>query len=344
MRDVPDLGPIRFRKHRDAGGALNATFVFLRRNARELATSYLALIVPVLLASALSAALWMSRLGDLFTDPLAMESDPFAIFNGAYVGTLLFGLLSGALMQAAAGGYVRLYREGEAGAVTVGALWDEAKGLILPYLGMTLLFGFVVMLSAIVVIVPCLGGLAWLAFFFWLLPHYSVAVAARALESESVAEAVARSRDLVKGSWGFAFGTLILSFLVLLVLYFAVMIAFSAVTSLVGLSATDPSGVLTAMSLMLVPLQLAYGVAYLVPLVAAFFIHGRLEEELEGTALADDLDTLAVGFDAAAPPRSTPPQSAPPQSDLPPEPPPADPEEPESRDAPGGGFRGGGFG
>lgn len=333
MRDVPDLGAIRFRELRDAGAALNATFVFVRQNARELALSYLALIVPVLLASAVSSVLWLSQIGDQLFEP--SPDDPFAIINGTYVGSILFGLLSGALMQAASSAYVRLYREGEAGDITAGVLWDEAKGLILPYLGMTLLFGVVVVLSAVVNILPCLGSIAWIAFIVWMLPHYTVAVAARALEAESIGEAWTRARDLVKGSWGFAAGTMFLAFMVLVMVYFALSIVLGAVVGFAGANSTDPSASLVGMGLVFAPLQVVSGALYLVPLVAAFFVHGRLAEELEGSALADDLDTLAAGFDA--PPTPSLPASTPPPA------PPADEDDAEDP-PPAGGFRGGGFG
>ena len=306
MRDVPDLGPIRFRRRRDAGSALHATFAFLRRNARELAVSYLALVVPVLLAGAVATALWMSQAGDALFDP--SPDDPLAVFNGSYVGAVLFGLLGNALMQAAAAAYVRLYRGGEAGTITAGSLWDEAKGLVLPYVGMSLLLGLAVVLAGVVDVVPCLGAIAWAAFVVWLLPHYAVAVAARALEAESVAEAWTRAQSLVRGSWGFAFGTMLLAYLVLAVLYVAVSAVVVGVAAVAGANTLglDPAALGTG--LVLAPLQVVAGAFYLVPLVTAFFVHGRLVEDLEGTSLADGLDARAAGFDEpTSRPTSTPP-------------------------------------
>ena len=138
------------------------------------------------------------------------------------------------------------------------------------------------------------------------------------------------------------------------VLYGALSVVLGGLMGVAGLASTDPGGSLVGMGLLFAPLQVASGAAYLVPLVAAFFVHGRLAEELDGTALADDLDALSVGFDAPRPaaPRSTPPAPTPPET-PPPAPPPAPPTTPASGpdgdapDAPDGrpgGFRGGGFG
>ncbi|MEM0963811.1 MAG: hypothetical protein AAGK21_14885 [Bacteroidota bacterium] len=341
MRSVPDQGAISFRQFRDVGSALNATFALVRQNARELATSYLALVVPVLLASALSSALWLRSVGGQIANPAQIGS--LDMFNWTYAGSIVFGLLGGALMQAASSAYVRLYREGEAGEITAGLLWEEARGLLMPYLGMTMLFGVTVTLSALLNIVPCLGAIAWLAFVIWLTPHYCVAVASRALEAESVSEAWRRSRELVKGSWGFAAGALLLAFAVLFILYFAVSIVLGGVLAVLGTSSTNPESTLAWMGFLMAPLQILSGAAYLIPLVAAFFVHGRLVEELEGTALDDEIDALASGLDAPEPPG---PISTPPVADAPAPPASADDvgDPPAGGSAPSNGFRGGGFG
>lgn len=335
----PDLGPIRFRKRRDAGDVLNATVALLRQNARELAVSYLAVVAPVALAAGVAAGLYMAQVGDLFTDPEAMEADPFGIFNVTYLGVILFGLLGSALTTAAAAAYVRLYREGLAGEIPAGELWEEAKGLVLPFIGLSLAYGLVLVGSAVVVVIPCLGAIAWLAFVVWSIPYYAVTVATRALESSSLVEAWQRARVLVKGSWGFAFGALVLAVVVFYVIMLVVSIPLYVVVALVGINTvgTDPAATFSMMSVVFAPLQVVSYAGYLLPLLAVFFIHGRLVEDLEGTGLYEDLDDLAGagGFDAA---RSAPPASTPPP----------DPGEPESNtpdDGPdaAGGFRGGGF-
>ena len=346
---APDLGEIRFLKHRDAGGVLNATFAFLRRNAREVLWGFFAIVGPVALASGIASALYFRQVGDLFFDPAAMEADPFGVFNVTYLGILVFSLLTGAVAQAAAAAYVRLYRLGEAGAVSVGDLWEETKGLILPMLGLNLMFGLAIMVSVVIMIVPCLGALAWLAFVVWLVPYYVVTMASRGVEADSLAEAWGRARVLVKGSWGFAFGAFLLAAVVFYIFVAvlslpAYVIGFAA---MVNTTAEDPSGMFAMMGAVMAPLQALSAVGYLIPLVAGYFIHGRLVEELDGTSLHDDLDALADRSAAArwdAAPASTPP--APEADDVPPSTPPASgPEDPPpSDDGPPSGFRGGGFG
>lgn len=340
----PDLGPIRFRQHRDAGDVLNATVALLRQNARELAVSYLAVVAPVALAAGVAAGLYMVQVSDLVTDPGALEADPLGIFNVTYLGVILFGLLGSALTTAAVAAYVRLYREGRAGEITAGELWEEAKGLVLPFVGLSLAYGAVIGLSMVVIVVPCLGAIAWLAFFVWTIPYYAVTVATRALESPSLGEAWQRSRELVKGSWGFAFGALLLAVVVFYVFILIVSIPLYVVVALVGINSVggDPGAAFSMMGIVFAPLQVVSYAGYLLPLLAVFFVHGRLVEDLEGTGLYEDLDALADagGFDA---PRSTPPAPEPPPPASPsPEADGPDDDAGDGSDAPGG-FRGGGF-
>ena len=304
----PDAGEIRFRKHRDAGSVLNATLVFVRENARELLTSYLAIVAPIAAVSGLASVLFVSRAGDVFTDPQAILNDPFAVFGPSYFASAVLGLLTAVVAQAAAGGYVRLYRRGEAGSVTPGVLWDETRELVLPLLGLTLAVSAGVVVTALVNVVPCLGTLAWLGFLVWVFPVVSVMVAVRVLEAPSLGEAWERARALVKGSWGFAVGALLLAVLVLVLLSVVVGVLTGLVGIVLGVGAgfdplRAPAGVTTATAVVQAVVGVLSYVVYLVPFLAAYFVHGRLAEELDGTTLGDDLDVFSeAAFDAPARP------------------------------------------
>lgn len=364
----PDAGPIRFRKHRDAGSVLNATLVFVRENARELLTSYLAIVAPIAAAAGLASVLFISRAGDVFADPQAILNDPLAVFGPTYFVSAVLGLLTSVVAQAAAGGYVRLYRRGEAGAITPGVLWDEARDLILPLLGLTLAVALGVVVTALINVVPCLGTIAWAAFLVWAFPAVSVMVAVRVLEVPTLGEAWARARVLVKGSWGFAAGALLLAVLVLVVLSVAVGALTGLAGALLGVGAgfdplRAPGQVTTGAAVLQAVVGVLSYVVYLVPFLAVYFVHGRLAEELDGTALDDDLDALS-DLDAPARPADpagpaetpfgsrlgqrpgAPPSAPPPLSSTPPPSPPpagADPADERRDDDERPGFRGGGF-
>ncbi|PAP77963.1 hypothetical protein [Rubrivirga marina] len=336
MSDFPDRGSIPFRKLRDVGDVMNGTVALLRENWRELLTSYVAVVAPVALATGIATGLYMYQMGGLMADPAAIENDPFAMFGPTYLGILLFGFLGGALTVAAASAYVKLYREGLAGEITAGVLWEEARGLLLPFLGLSVVYALVVMASAVIAIVPCLGILAWMAFVVWSLPYYAVTIAVRTLEEDSLASSWQRARLLVKDSWGFSFGALLLAGLLFYVIILIISMPLYIVMMVVGINTieTDPTAMFSMMGAVMAPLQVVSYAGYLIPLVALYFVHGRLAEELDGSGLYADLDELA-GLDAEADDLDAPD----------PTPPPAPGADAGDRDANqnGGGFRGGGF-
>ncbi len=268
---------------------------------------------------------------------------------------LVFGSLVTVVSLAVVGGYVRLYRAGEADDASVGVLWEEAKGLLLPLTGLMALGMAVYLLSVVVMAVPCLGALAWLGFWLWALPYVTTTYAVRVVEVDTLGEAFRRAQMLVKGSWGFAAGAMILAVIVAFVLAIGLSIPLYIVGMMVGMNtvADDPTGLFNVIAALMAPYQVLTVTSYIVPYLAAFFVHGRLVEELEGTSLHDDLDALVGSVpaerrrDALA---STPPVAPPPSSmeevsdDAPASTREAADDAPPPDDAPRGGFRGGGFG
>ncbi len=335
---TPDLGPIRFQAPRDAGGVLNATFALVRQTAKPLGIGYLAIVGPVALAGGLATALFFRSAGDLFSmDPATADPEAFAgLFGPTYFGTLLFSLLTLSTTLAFGAAVVRLYRRGEPPeAMTVGALWDETRPLILPALGMTLAFLALFAVSAVINAVPCLGTLAWLAGIVWLTPILHVTFAIRMVEGGTLGSAVARARDLVRGRWGLAAGGILLTWLIAFVAMSALSLPFYTVAMVVGANSTgDPQALFETMGMAVGPLQVLTTAVYILPTFAAFFVHGALDESASGGSLWGDLDRLGgtepvseETFGTAPPPLPASPDAT---------------DDDPSGNAPG--FRGGGFG
>lgn len=351
----PDDGAIRFYKRRDAGSILNATIVLLRRNAREAFVPFFALVIPFALIVGIGQALYLQNITSLFS-PEAMANDPASafgqIFPPWYVGVIVMSVLGVTVAQAAVAGYVRLYREGASGEITASLLWEETQGLVLPTFGFFLAYGGLLVLSGLINFLPCLGTLIWVGFIFWSLPYGIVTWSSRMTESDSLGEAFGRAQDLVKGSWPFAFGTILLLFLVMGIVMFAVGIPVQFATQAVAMGTADQTISSLTLSLLTIPQQVLGYAAYLITGIGGFFLHGRLSAELDGTDLDDDLDLFESGLTTDAhsswseAPASDAPSTDPPSAGAPAPPARGDePETPSRRDDPApGGFRGGGFG
>lgn len=359
IESFPDHGEIRFQKSRDAGGVINATLAFVRRNAREMLVAFFALVVPFALISGIAGALYFRNFGTAF-DPEALargqEPDLGDLFGPAYFLMLVVSMLAFIVALAAIGGFVRLYRMGEAGTISVGLVWDEAKGLILPILGLSVIWGLGIGLSSIIAIIPCLGALAWMAGIIWAFPYAHIAFASRVIEADSIGEAISRARYLVKGAWGYVAGALFLTWLLTYVAVMVVSIPLYAAAGIFSLNTieSDPTQIFASFGYIMPIAQIVGMAAYILPTVATFFIHGRLAMELDGTHLDDELDLLETGVDASASATWSNESAPPPLPDA------StrivsdddativhedDPDAPPDDDTrPAGGFRGGGFG
>lgn len=340
---LPDRGAIRFQVPRDAGAVLNVTLAFVKATVRPLLVGYAGIVGPVALAAGLAVTLFFRRFGALFSaDPATMSEDQIlSLFGPTYFGTILFSILTSATILAYAGAFVRRYRAGDPPeAMTVGALWDETRGLLLPSIGMLLAMMLLFALSFVIVIVPCLGILAWFVGVFWLIPYIQTAMSVRLTEGGRLGDAVARARQLVRGRWKTAGGGILLAWVVAYVAMMALMIPFYMAMGLTSVGTlTDPEAMATMMERMAMlagPMQVVTSAVMLLPMLAGFFVHGSLSADEDGGAIWDDVDRLAGWADDEPPaPRS---DAFPPADEAPARPPEA------PGDPPASGFRGGGFG
>lgn len=372
LEPFPDQGAIPFVRQRDAGGVVNAVVAFMRQNAREVFVGYLALIAPLSILTSLSAVLWQTDSGAF--EQTEESFDPGLIgdmFGPSYWSLLVTSGVLFAISQAAVAAYARLYREGYAGTITPGVLWNETKGLIMPVVGMSLLlFGAFLALSIVgamliaasigllgIGIGGFVGALIVVGVACWSMPYVHVAFASRMTEATTVFESIGRAFTLVRGAWLRSFGSVFLPWIVAVGLLLGINILAGGIAALVGINSLseDPGSVAVITGLIGIPFGVIGTLAYILPALASFFLHGSLADDLDGPSVDDDLDLLERGFDAtpatgwAEPDESPRASGAPKTPSAAPTPPPASgarspepgptPEAPPSR----GGFRGGGF-
>ena len=309
----PDHGSIRFQKVRDAGGVLNATLALVQRNVREVMFGLVAIVSPLAIVAAIASAVFAQEFGTTFNPIEPDPSDPFAVFGPAYWVVLFASMFGIVVAQSAAAGYVRLYRQGEAGVISPGLLWDETKGLILPTLGYTLatfvasmvlgiaavLVGVLVGSVVSAVVGGVLGFVALVGLGVWLIPFASIAWASRMIESSSLADAFPRAFHLVRGSWWYVFLTILLVGIVTVVVLIILSIPLQLVSAALGISDARSDASVAVLAAAGIPVQILSYVAYAIPTFAIFFVHGRLAEELDGSSLDEELDFLEAGVDAS---------------------------------------------
>lgn len=358
----PDRGATRFLKARDFGDVINVTFRFLIDNLRPLLVGQLYVAGPALVLVTASLLLFGGM--ELFNPAGAFSGNPeevFASLGPMIVVTFAAYLIAALLSFAAAFGVVRAYRRGEIDTLAGADVWDEARPTLLPLLGVIGLMVGMMILAIPVLLIPCLGALAFLVALVYFFPTLYLVYAVRLFEGGGPVDALKRAAALSKTNWGRAFGTLFVGLLISYVLSLVVSVPGLVLSMGAAFSGAEDSGTLVAV------LAAAGSVFQLAALlvsntffvVLTSFLHGSLKESAEGTLLDEDLERLATGeasvsdvLDGAANPlRDAPRTSAPTTLERadddrfrPGDTPSPDDPEPPPGDASGGGFRGGGFG
>lgn len=289
--NYPDQGAFRFLQPRDFGGVIRDTFVFLRETGKELGLVVLAIVGPVALALPIASTSLQSRMQGF--DSTVPQADPFA-FVDAFVGPYLVLLVVSVVVQvvtlAVVLAYVRLYRRGEAGTISPGVAWEEARGLIWPVVSVSLVVFAVAFGLAMLNVIPCLGTIAFLVLIAYFMPSLTVATAARVFETDGGWDAFARGRELVKGEWAQAFGAVFVTFII----GYALSALFSIPAAIwgglwAGMMGGDVADAPVA-AIAITSLVSTFGglVFYMLVSVMACVLHGSLKEIREGSGLMEE--------------------------------------------------------
>jgi hypothetical protein len=330
---APDVGTIRFFRDRDMGQVIRITFRFLAEHLREIGGGIATIAGPAYLMVAVFGA---------FADP----NNP-----GHQMAVSFAGILPGLLLTGSVLGYVRLYRQGLEGSITVPDLWEEAKLWILPILGYQMLVGLAVVLVLALILgvgisggtaTTIVAGLVVLAGAVWVMPIVLVGLIVKVVEEEGTIDSVMRAVELVRSRRGVAYGASIVLALMMVFLF----IVIGGMAGSVLFFATDPEN----------PSPLALGLSsalsYAVVMVgstiytlASAFLHGALVESVEGTTLMDEISDLASGEPVHREPAFREPVAEPDEVMQvdPSVPAPTSPVETDSSEPLRTGFRGGGF-
>ena len=323
--------PLPLRKERDVGDVLNATFVYLKTNYKLLGKSLLLIVGPLMALSAVAASLFQmrtfsitARMSDGTVTPAENQALLAELFS-AYVpliGTWLFSALGLVVASAVVYAHMQLYLEHD-GPEGYGMrdVWRLTPGMT----GRLLLTGFVAVLliyflPALVIVIPCLGALAFFVWMVYASTTFSLVYPMRVMEPVGLVEGFKRCRRLIEGHFWSTLGLLILTWLLYTLLAMAVsvpgmilsfmMMAHAAEGAIGAGMQTLFTGVVTVGSV-LSPLF------YSIPLVAVGLQYFNLVERQEYAGLRERVAAMHEDDDAPA--------ALPADTSAAPEPPPTEP-------------------
>jgi hypothetical protein len=236
--------PLDFRRPRQAGDVLSDSLAFVREHFVDLGRGLLYIAGPIILLAGIGSAFLQRQ--SLGVNPLFNpNADPTAIlsmFGPGYFFTVLLTFVATVLVAAVGFGYVFLYVEGAPRPIMVPELWDRTKRLLVPVVLTWLGLWLLAIGSMLIFIIPCLGALAWLGGWLYLLPAASLVLPARLIDEGDFFSAFRRGRHLVDGYWSQTFGVVVLVGVVIAVLATVVSLPVLIVSAVIGFNGAAEAG------------------------------------------------------------------------------------------------------
>lgn len=300
---------IEFRQVRDVSDLINATFQFLRQNFKPLGKSLLFIAGPAVALAAAALAVFQVRYFGLIAtigegDTESIDTDPLGFFAGIFGplgAALLFSMISTVLALTVVLGFIRLYQERGPGGIEVDDVWQVTKRRFWPMLGTSLVIALIMMVPVLIVVIPCLGALAFLGWIVYAMVTFSLAYPMRMQEDIGVGEALRRCRELVRDQFWPTLGALFLVYIIYYMLANAFAIPSLVVAMLFVFNTVQGEGGFVYEVLMVLTTILQTVVStllYAVPVVAIALQYYNLVERKERTGLMARIQ--AVGGAAPA--------------------------------------------
>ena len=291
---------INLRKVRDVGDVLNDTFRFIRQNIRVLGKSLLFIAGPAIVLSAIpSAMLQVSGFGMDPTDPTG------ATMAGSLMGlylvlVIVFSMAASVLSVTVVHSTVMLYQDYGPGGFEVQDVWEMTKTHFWTILLAILLIAVMVMVPAIIAIIPCLGGLAYIVGLVYFMVSIAPLFPMLVREEIGIVEGMKRSMALVKEHWWATLGVVFVAFIIYSMLGGLFMVPYYIFFFINMMHTIDGTSVNSLIQIGMV-VSSAVGslgtvLLYSIPLVAIALHYFNLVERKERTGLMTAIEAIDPGL------------------------------------------------
>ncbi|HWA35821.1 MAG TPA: hypothetical protein VG737_16880 [Cyclobacteriaceae bacterium] len=323
---MTDFRFIEFEKKRDFSEKINATFSFATQNFKGLFRSLLYIGGPPTLVASM---LFSSFFTDIFSMGIrAGDPDLFASYLTSpnfwvrVIAACLFFITAVVVVTATSYNYMLLYREKKSNQIEVHEVWERVRETFWMYLGTSVLFGLVAVISYFVLMLPMfiLGAISpFLIFFgmlfmicgiFYLYVGASLVFVIRAFEKKGFIDAIRRSFHLIRDKWWSTAGNMfVLSMLVGVFssIFFVPAYVIMIVQTLQGINEKNfqgsDGGILGIITLILITCYyLSQLILASLPNIGLAFQYFNLVEMKEARGLMGEIETFGKPQDAPRPP------------------------------------------
>lgn len=296
---------IEFRRQRNFGDKLSATFEFIKSNYQQLLKILIYIPGPLILLNSIYYIFFIdSRIRSITS---ILEGDPLAYTTELVSYMLVYSIIALLLVvvfQLTILSFIKLYQTKRNGDISVNEVWTNVKANLLKLLSFYLLFSVTAFLfvGVLAFVAGSNGGflgsmLIFIVFilFFYLIITFSLFPYVIIIEDKSLndfLEVINRCFLLIRGKWWSTVGIVIISSLITSIIggIFSIPVGLSQLSELF----TEQSYGLPQLSISELVysafVQVLTNVLYIIPVTALAFQYYNLVERNEGTGLMQEIE------------------------------------------------------
>jgi len=295
---------IEFKRYRDFGQIINATFEFIRQNFGPLLKSLLFIVGPFLLITGIVLGFYQKSIFSIYT---------LTSLSGIGVSMILLIIamfFTVQMMLSTVYSFIKIYLErNEITPIQIEEVWEGVKQNFLKILGVTfslglLLIGSIIISGIIIVIIinvssnPFLIFLLFLIFFLpfiYFMVKISLVYVVSLNENVGVMNSIQRSLYLTKNKFWFTFGLVFVLSLIQGFMGFIFQIPQYIVMFISMFNSMDGTGVDGVTEIIIIVTSIISALQYLlyaITLIALVFYYFSLVEQKEAKGLLEKIDSI----------------------------------------------------
>lgn len=297
---------IEFKRYRDFGQIINATFEFIRQNFGPLLKSLIFIVGPFLLITGIVSGFYQKSIFS-FSNLTSLSG-----FGISMLVFILAAFLTLQMMTATVYSFLMIYLERtEFIPIQIEEVWEGVKKNFLKVLGMTLSLGLIAFIGIIifgvfVVVVINAASNPFLVFFFFLLLFFpaaflyikiSLVYIITIYENAGVIASIQRSFYLTKNKWWFTFGLVLVLSLIQGFMGFVFQIPQYIITFVTMFNSMDGTGVDGVTEIIILITSIISTLQYLlyaISFIGIAFYYFSLVEQKEAKGLIEKIDSIQL--------------------------------------------------
>jgi len=268
---MDQLQKIEFRKIRDFGELLNATFEFIRRNVKILFLSLLFIAGPGIILTGIAGGLHQGNMSFNKT------------FYASSIIYFVFLFITFQLIITVTYSCLNLYIERDSEDFNVNEVWNRTRKDFLLILFTSIGSGIVTLFGTLLLIIPGIYLSITLTIIFMV----------RMREQLSFTDSISRCRKLISGNWWFTFALLLI--LTVIEYFFSFIFTIPEYTAtFIGLlhSTTGKPAVGSTVYIITSIISAVSYLFYAIPIIGITFHYFSLVEKKEAVGLLEKLETI----------------------------------------------------